>query len=88
MKPLPSGKFSARDNRRRTPVSQRRRSSVREEVQQRLPHRRCSCEVIQHHARLCLSFLLGLFTSLLGMFIGREHLKENNENALKGELSD
>jgi hypothetical protein len=38
--------------------------------------------------QLFWSFLLGFFTSLLGMFRGGEHIDENNENALEADLSD
>ncbi|CAB4033271.1 Hypothetical predicted protein [Paramuricea clavata] len=87
---LHNGKFSARDNRRRKPVTQRRRSSVPVEFQQQLYHRRGSREVIEYHVRLCMSFILGVFTTLLGIIFGRggEHLNENNEDGLEGDLSD
>ena len=90
IKPLPNGKFSARDNRRRKPVSQRRRSSVPAEDQQQLSHRRGSREVIEYHAGLCVSFILGVFTTLLGIIFGGggEHLNEINEDGLEGDLSD
>ena len=85
---MPSGKFWARDNRRRISVSHRRRSSVRDEFQQQLSQRRGSREVIRLHVQLFWTFLLGLFTSVLGMFRGGEHLTENEITLEAGDLSD
>ena len=76
IKPLPSGKFRAYDNRRRTSI-QRRRSSARDEGRQQLSQTRGSCEVISFSAlKMFSSFVFGLLTSLFGMFSRRN---EHNE---------
>ena len=86
IKPLPTGKFWARDNRRRTSVGHGRRSSVGDNDQQHLSHRRGSREDIQLRVKLLLSFLLGLFIGVLGMFEGNEHLIRNNQIDSEGDL--
>ena len=77
IKPLPSGKFLARGNRRRSSVGNRRRSSVGGEALQQLSQRRTSREVIQRQMQLLWSFLLSLVTGLWGILRGDEHLNEN-----------